>query len=257
MMGDGKALQMGTSHELGQNFARAFEIDYFDSSGEQQLCWTTSWGSTTRMIGGLIMCHGDDRGMRVPPALAHIQAIVVVVRDGEGVGEAAARLVDDLAAAGVRARLDAQTATGFGRRITDWELKGVPVRVEVGPRDLEQGVVAVVRRDLAADDPSAKATVPLAGAVAAVSEALAAAQTSLLAEATASRDARTAVVATVEEAVEAAATGFARLPWSVVGEDGEARLGEQGATVRCLQRPDGSVPDELTPDVEAIVARAY
>jgi len=86
MMGDGKALQMGTSHELGQNFARAFEIDYLDAAGEQQLCWTTSWGSTTRMIGGLIMCHGDDRGMRVPPNLAHIQAIFAVVRDGEGVG---------------------------------------------------------------------------------------------------------------------------------------------------------------------------
>jgi prolyl-tRNA synthetase len=248
---------MGTSHELGQNFARAFEIDYLDASGEQQLCWTTSWGSTTRMIGGLIMCHGDDRGMRVPPALAHIQAIVVVVRDGEGVGEAAAGVVADLVAAGVRARLDAQTATGFGRRVTDWELKGVPVRVEVGPRDLEQGVVTVVRRDLDAGDPAAKATVALAGVVVADTEALAAAQASLLATATASRDDRTAVGATVEEAVEAAATGFARLPWTAVGEEGEARLGEQGVTVRCLQRPDGTVPTDLTADVEAIVARAY
>jgi prolyl-tRNA synthetase len=248
---------MGTSHELGQNFARVFEIDYLDAEGRQQLCWTTSWGSSTRMVGGLIMCHGDDRGLRVPPALAHIQAIVLVVRDGEGVAEAAGRIVDDLVGAGVRARLDAQTATGFGRRVTDWELKGVPVRVEVGPRDLERGVITVVRRDLDADDPAAKADVPLAGVVAAVTEALAAAQDSLLATATAERDRRTARVATVDEAAEAAATGFARLPWSVVGEEGEARLAESGATVRCLQLPDGSVPSALTPDVDAVVARSY
>ncbi len=133
----------------------------------------------------------------------------------------------------------------------------MPVRIEVGPRDLEQGVVAVVRRDLAADDPAVKATVPLAGVVDAVTDALAAAQDSLLAEATAMRDTRTVVVATVDEAAEAAATGFARLPWSAVGEEGEARLGEQGFTVRCLQHPDGTVPTELTADVQAIVARSY
>jgi prolyl-tRNA synthetase len=257
MMGDGKALQMGTSHELGQNFARVFEIDYLDAEGRQQLCWTTSWGSTTRMVGGLIMCHGDDRGLRVPPRLAHIQVIVVVVRDGDGVAEAAARLVDELVGAGVRARLDAQTATGFGRRVTDWELKGVPVRVEVGPRDLEQGLVTVVRRDLDADDPAAKVTVALAAVASAVADALTAAQTALLAGATASRDARTASVATIEEAAEAATTGFARLPWAAVGEEGEARLAEQGVTVRCLQHPDGTVPTDLTADVEAIVAKAY
>jgi prolyl-tRNA synthetase len=193
----------------------------------------------------------------VPPNLAHVQAIVLVVRDGEGVAEAGARGVDDQLAAGVRARLDAQTATGFGRRITDWELKGVPVRIEVGPRDLEQGVVTVVRRDLDADDPAAKVTVPLAGVAATVTGALAAAQEALLAGATAFRDARTANVRSVEEAAEAAATGFARLPWSAVGEEGEARLAESGATVRCLQHPDGTVPDELTADVEAVVARAY
>jgi prolyl-tRNA synthetase len=252
MMGDGKALQMGTSHELGQNFARVFEIDYLDDNGQQQLCWTTSWGTSTRMLGGLIMCHGDDFGLRVPPAVAHVQAVVLVVRDDEGVADAARAVVDELVARGVRARLDAQTGTGFGRRVTDWELKGVPVRVEVGPRDLAAGAVAVVRRDT-----RAKATVPLAGVAAAVADLLPAIQDNLHAEATALRDAGVARVATVDEAIEAAATGFARLPWAAVGADGETRLAAQGITVRCLQREDGSVPDSPDEPLDALVARAY
>src|ERR1700738_1927468 len=102
MMRDGKALQMGTSHELGQNFARAFEIDYLSAEGRQEYCWTTSWGSSTRMVGGLIMCHGDDNGLRVPPRLAPTQAQVTVVKDGDGVLTEARRLLDALRAAGVR-----------------------------------------------------------------------------------------------------------------------------------------------------------
>src|SRR5690606_4241883 len=139
MMGDGKALQMGTSHELGQNFARAFDIGYLDEHGERQLCWTTSWGVSTRMMGGLIMAHGDDAGLRVPRRLAATQVVVLVGRDEHGsVSDAARRLVGELAAAGVRTRLDDQVATAFGRRATDWELKGVPVRIELGPRDLAE-----------------------------------------------------------------------------------------------------------------------
>ena len=109
MMGDGKALQMGTSHELGQNFARAFDIGFLDDQGTRQLCWTTSWGVSTRMMGGLIMAHGDDRGLRVPPRLAAIQVVVLVVQDDDGaVTEAARRLVEELTDAGVRVRLDDQ-----------------------------------------------------------------------------------------------------------------------------------------------------
>ncbi len=147
MMRDGKALQMGTSHELGQNFARAFDITYLDADGATQHCWTTSWGSSTRMVGGLIMTHGDDDGLVVPPRLAATQAVVLLVKDDGGAGEAARTLAAELAAAGVRARLDDQVAQSFGRRATDWELKGVPIRVEVGPRDLAQGQVTLVRRD--------------------------------------------------------------------------------------------------------------
>src|SRR4051794_14007973 len=147
MMRDGKALQMGTSHELGQNFATAFDIVYQDEGGTQQHCWTTSWGTSTRMMGGLIMAHGDDAGLRIPPRLAATQVVVLAIRDDEGVGAAASAVTDDLVGAGTRAKLDARTDTSFGRRATEWELKGVPVRIEVGPRDLANGEVTVVRRD--------------------------------------------------------------------------------------------------------------
>ncbi len=252
VMGDGKALQMGTSHELGQNFATAFGVHYLADTGTLEHCWTTSWGTTTRMIGGLIMCHGDDAGLRVPPNVAHVQVVVLVVRDEDGVAGEARRIAAELSAAGIRTRVNDQTATGFGRRVTDWELKGVPVRVEIGPRDLKEGVVTVVRRDRRGKEP-----VPAAGIVGAVGELLGSVQAGLLAEAEAFRDARTETVASIEDAVEAGKTGFARIPWEAVGDDGEDRLAEHGISVRCLQGPDGTVPDDLEGPLEAVVARAY
>jgi prolyl-tRNA synthetase len=254
MMGDGKALQMGTSHELGQNFATAFGMEYLADTGTLQHCWTTSWGTSTRMVGGLIMCHGDDNGLRVPPAVAHIQAVVMVVRDDESgaVATEGRRLVTELGATGVRARLDDQIATGFGRRATDWELKGVPVRIEIGPRDLAENVVTLVRRDARTKD-----TAPTAGITDTVTALLDEIQAGLLAEATAFRDGRTSDVTSIEEAIEAGRTGFARIPWEIVGDDGEDRLAEHAISVRCLQRPDGSVPDDLDGPLHAIVARSY
>jgi prolyl-tRNA synthetase len=253
MMGDGKALQMGTSHELGQNFAKVFDMQYLDDSGQQQLCWTTSWGVSTRMMGGLIMCHGDDAGLRLPPAIAPVQVVVLLVRDEDGAGDAARSIVSSLRAAGVRADLDDRVDQGFGRRAIDWELKGVPVRVEVGPRDLAVGTVTVVRRDIGEKQPVAVAEVTTR-----VEALLAAVQADMLAAAIRRRDERTAEVSTLDEAVEAARTGFARLPWAVVGEEGEARLAQDAVTVRCLQRPDGSIPaSDEEPDLVAYVARAY
>jgi prolyl-tRNA synthetase len=137
---------MGTSHELGQNFARVFDIAFSGASGGRELAWTTSWGSSTRMLGGLIMCHGDDNGMRVPPSVAPVQAYLMVVKEGDGVATTAAKLRDELRAAGVRAALDDRVDTAFGRRAVDAELKGYPVRVEIGPRDLAAGNVMLVRR---------------------------------------------------------------------------------------------------------------
>src|ERR1700761_5001374 len=146
MMGDGKALQMGTSHELGQNFARAFGIDYLAASGQRELVWTTSWGITTRLIGGIIMAHGDDLGLRVPPRLAPVQAAVLVVREGSGVTEVAHTLTAALRGAGVRVELDERVGVPFGRRAIDAELKGYPVRIEIGPRDIAESRVVLVRR---------------------------------------------------------------------------------------------------------------
>ncbi len=251
MMGDGKALQMGTSHELGQNFAKVFDTTFLDATGQQQHVWQTSWGTSTRMVGGLIMSHGDDDGLRVPPTVAPIQAVVCVVRDGEGVGEAAAALVAELVAAGVRARLDDRTSVSYGRRATDWEIKGVPVRVEVGPRDLASGTVTVVRRDQ-----RDKATVVLGAVAGLVPGVLAEIQAALLEAGLARRDARTVAVDALADVAEATTSGFARIPWRLVGEDGEATLARSGITVRCLQRPDGGLP-EGDEELDAIVARAY
>ncbi|KRF48537.1 proline--tRNA ligase [Terrabacter sp. Soil811] len=253
MMRDGKALQMGTSHELGQNFAKAFDITYLSEQGRQETCWTTSWGSSTRMLGGLIMGHGDDHGLRVPPRLAPVQALVMVVKDGEGVVEAARQVVADLLARGVRAELDARVDTPFGRRAVDAELKGIPLRVEVGPRDLAEGSVTVARRIA-----GGKSSVPLGGVVDTVTAALDEDHDALYAAALAHRDTNTAAVSTLEEAAEAARTGWATIPWSTLGEEGESLLAESAVTVRCLTMPDGTVPtSESDAGVLAVVGRAY
>jgi prolyl-tRNA synthetase len=253
MMGDGKALQMGTSHELGQNFAKAFDITYSSAAGGVEHAWTTSWGSSTRMLGGLIMCHGDDNGLRVPPRIAPVQAYVMVVKAGEGVGEAAAKLRDALRDNGVRVGFDDRVDTPFGRRAVDAELKGYPVRVEVGPRDLAAGNAVVVRRT-----DGSKTPVPVSEVVSTVLAALDADQQALYDEALAQRESRTVDVATLDEAIEASATGWARLAWSQVGAHGEAQANTEGVTVRCLVRADGSVPDsEDEPDLVAVLGRAY
>jgi prolyl-tRNA synthetase len=253
MTGDGKALQMGTSHELGQNFAKAFDITYSSATGGVEHTWTTSWGSSTRMLGGLIMVHGDDLGLRVPPRLAPVQAQVTVVKDGDGVTEAAAKLRDALRDAGVRAGFDDRVDIPFGRRAVDAELKGYPVRVEVGPRDLAAGNVVLVRRCA-----GTKVSVPVGDAVASVLAALDADQQALYDSALARREASTVDVPTLPDALEAAATGWARVPWSAVGPEGEAKANESGVTVRCLVRPDGTVPEsEDEPELVAILARSY
>jgi prolyl-tRNA synthetase len=253
MMGDGKALQMGTSHELGQNFAKAFDIQYLDSAGVQQHVWTTSWGVSTRMVGGLIMGHGDDRGLRLPPRLAPIQVVVMAVRDDAEVVARCVALADELRAAGLRVQLDDRVEVSAGRRATDWELKGVPVRLELGPRDLADQSVTLVDR-ISGD----KAPAPLAGVLAAVTDALDAAQATLLTDARARRDARTVDVSTLDEAREASQTGWARVPWAAIGAEGEDELGRSAVTVRGLMRPDGALPEsEDEPDLVAITGRSY
>jgi prolyl-tRNA synthetase len=253
MMGDGKALQMGTSHELGQNFARAFEIEYSDQDGAREFCWTTSWGVSTRMLGGLIMAHGDDAGLCLPPAIAPVQVVVVVVKDGNGTTETARTLVAELGAAGVRAQLDDAVDTPFGRRVIDWELKGVPIRVEVGPRDLESGNAVVARRA-----ERTKHTVPLTAVVTEASGLLTSIQHAMLEDATRERDRRIVDMASVDAAVDLPQGSWARVPLSVLGPDDEKTLNEAGVTIRCLQGSDGSpVVADDDRDGVAFVARAY
>jgi len=253
MMRDGKALQMATSHELGQNFARAFEVSFTDADGQRQDVWTTSWGSSTRMVGGLIMTHGDDAGLRLPPAIAPVQVVILVVRDDPGVGEAAAALERELRDAGARTTVDVRFDLSFGRRAVDWELKGVPVRIEVGPRDLARGEVTVVRRD-----DGTKAAVPVTGAAAQVSDLLGTVQEALLAEAAAFCSRNLVEVATLDEAREASRTGFARISWRILGAEGEQALAAEAISVRCLQTADGDVPSDVAaPDLMAVVGRAY
>ncbi|MES9519455.1 proline--tRNA ligase [Streptomyces capoamus] len=253
MMGDGKALQMGTSHELGQNFAKAFGTRYLSGDGRQELVWQTSWGTSTRMVGGLIMSHGDDSGLRVPPRLAPVQAVVLAVKGDDAVLAKVREIGGRLTAAGVRVQVDDRTDVPFGRRAVDWELKGVPVRIEVGPRDLEHGTALLARRV-----PGGKEPVRVGELEALVPKVLEEDQALLLAQSRERREDRTADTRTIEEAVEAAATGWARIPWAVLGPDGEAALAEQGVSVRCLVAADGSVPDrEDQPGNVAVVARAY
>ncbi len=253
MMGDSKALQMGTSHELGQNFAKAFNISYTSQAGTVEHAYTTSWGTSTRMVGGLIMCHGDDSGLRVPPALAPIQAHVMVVKDGDGVMSTAAQLRDALKTAGVRVGFDDRVDTPFGRRAVDAELKGYPVRVEIGPRDLAEGNVTLARRTS-----GTKESVSVDALVASVLTALEQDQKALFDEALARRIDHTVDVKTVDEAIEAAQAGWARVPWSAVGVEGEAKANQSAITVRCLVREDGGVPDaDDEAGMIAILARSY
>jgi prolyl-tRNA synthetase len=253
IMRDGKALQLATSHELGQNFARAFDMTFTDSEGERRTAWTTSWGSSTRTIGGLIMAHGDARGLRLPPRVAPIQVAVVAVRDEGEVLVRAREITAGLESAGVRVRFDDDVHVGLGRRATNWELKGVPLRVDVGPRELDQGMATVVPRDT-----GDRVAVPVEQVPARAPELLERIQSEMLAEARAFRDRVTADVDDVEEAVEAARIGAARLEWDAIGTEGERRLLDQGVSVRCLQRPDGTLPDSADePGIVAILARAY
>ncbi|MFD7627564.1 proline--tRNA ligase [Streptomyces sp. NPDC059851] len=253
MMGDGKALQMGTSHELGQNFAKAFNTSYLSKEGKQELVWQTSWGVSTRMVGGLIMSHGDDNGLRVPPRLAHVQVVVMAIKGDEAVAKVR-ELGDRLKASGLRVQVDDRVDVPFGRRAVDWELKGVPVRIEIGPRDLEAGTAMLARRI-----PGGKEPVQIDALVDLLPKVLEEDQAQLLRESRERRVARTTDVSTLEEAAEAAvAGGWARIPWDVLGPEGEAKLGEQAVTVRCLIAEDGSVPEsDDAPGTLAIVARSY
>ena len=254
VMRDGKALQMATSHELGQRFSRAFNISYSSVEGSAELCWTTSWGASTRMLGGLIMGHGDDDGLVLPPALAPVQVVVVVVKDTDGaVTRAAAAMVEQLKGQGLRVGLDDDVAHTFGWRATEWDLQGVPIRVELGPRDLVDNAAMLYRRDT-----RDKHKVRFDDVVDEVQRLTGRIQGDMYNAAAARRDAGIAECTTLDQVRDAVQQGFARAPWEAIGTSGEQELATNGITVRCLQRPDGSLPEtDDDPGALAYVARAY
>ena len=263
-MGDGKALQSGTSHNLGQNFAKAFEIRYLDPAGALQYCWTTSWGLSTRIIGAIIMVHGDDQGLILPPKLAPIQAVIVPIwkNDAERAAtlEAAVAVRAALLAAGIRTRTDEREGASPGFKFNDWEMRGVPLRIEIGPKDVSNNSVVLARRDKPGRE--GKSPVPQSGIAAAVQEALVTIQKSLFDRALAFREAHTREPANFDEFKEAVERGFARAFWC--GASGcEAKIKEATkATMRCIpfDQPAASGACILcgaAATERAIFARAY
>ncbi len=264
MMKDGKALQMGTSHALGQSFSKMFDITYSDKDG-QHFVWQTSWGVSTRMMGGLIMSHGDDRGICLPPELAPIQVVIMVVRDEGEVKSTANQILAELEKSGLRAAVDDTEDISFGRRSVDWELKGVPLRIEIGPRDLKEGKVVLVRRDLAGSsaenkdgENEIKISVPIKDVSQAAAGELNDITRRLWEKAENFRRENTVKTKNLSEAAEAASEGFVQMDWANLDESGEAELLKKGISVRCLIHEDGRIPANTQESgMTAILARAY
>ena len=267
MMGNGWALQAGTSHYLGTNFAKAFDIQFLDRENVKQYCHTTSWGLSTRMVGAAIMAHGDDQGLRLPPVMAPIQAVIVPIwrKDPERVAvmEHAAKVQASLVAAGVRVKLDTRDDVSPGYKFNDWEMRGVPVRVEIGPRDVEGDAVVLGRRDVPGKE-GKHFGIPAAGVGDAVRNLLVEIQAGLLRQATEFRDANTRSVSSYDDFRQLidGDGGFIRVHWAGSDEDEDTIKEQTKATIRCF--PEGADEGEgvcfytgqKTTQV-AIFARAY
>jgi prolyl-tRNA synthetase len=261
MMGDGRALQAGTSHNLGQNFAKAFDITFQARDKSVQHVWGTSWGVSTRLIGGLIMTHGDDSGLVLPPRVAPYQVVIVPIgRENwrETVLPRAREIQRELVAAGVRVTLDERDERP-GWKFAEWELRGVPLRLEIGPKDIEKSQVLIARRDT-----REKIGVPMEGLAARVGELLGAVQNNLFNRAVAFRDEHTQRVATYDEfkAAMEGRPGFIIAPWCG-SADCEARIKtDTQATIRNMPMsaaaPTGRcVRCDNPAQAEAWFAKAY
>ncbi|MCL2812097.1 MAG: proline--tRNA ligase [Clostridia bacterium] len=209
MMQDGKALQAGTSHNFGTNFSEPFEVQFLDKDGTLKHVHETSWGTSTRLIGAVIMTHGDERGLKLPPKIAPIQvALLPIAAHKGGVLEACADIRDKLVAAGIRVELDDRDTYSAGWKFNEWEMKGVPLRLEVGPRDIAAGQVMAARRDT-----HEKLALPMEGLADAVTKLLDDIQRSMYEIALDFQQKRTATVKTMEELGEQVKTGFAMAMW--------------------------------------------
>jgi prolyl-tRNA synthetase len=262
LMGDGRALQAGTSHNLGQNFAKAFEIQFQGRDKTVQHAWTTSWGVSTRLIGGVIMTHGDDSGLVLPPSVAPHQVVIIPIPRGnwkETVLPTCQAIRDELTAAGVRVKLDDSEENSPGWKYAEWELRGVPLRLEIGPKDIEKGTVFSARRDT-----REKAALPMADLTTTVKALLTAIQDNLLARARAFREEHTSDVATWEEFTAAmeGRPGFLIANWCGSAECEAAIKTETQATLRNIPmdspRVDGQcIKCNGASQVKAWFAKAY
>ncbi|MGH3259361.1 MAG: proline--tRNA ligase [Streptosporangiaceae bacterium] len=237
MMRDGRALQAGTSHFMGTNFAAAFGITYTGESGTAELCHTTSWGMSTRMVGGLVMTHGDDKGLVLPPALAPYQVVIVPIGRGdqaESTLHAAIVLAATLGRAGIRTHVDDRPQVSPGFKFNDWEMRGVPIRLELGPRDLAAGTTLMSRRLSYPQPNAAKEAISLDAAPALLTAELSAFQEILARRAADFRDDHTAIVNSWPEFTVAVAVGWA-LAFDCGAQACEDEIkAETTATPRCI-----------------------
>ncbi|MBU1108294.1 MAG: proline--tRNA ligase [Candidatus Riflebacteria bacterium] len=259
LMPDGQALQSGTSHDLGQNFSKAFDIRFLDSDGERKYAWTTSWGMSTRIIGAVIMVHGDDRGLRLPPKVAPIQAVVIPIlyKDSQDVLSKARELMKRLASIDIRVHLDDREGFKPGWKYSEYEMMGVPLRVEIGQKDLEKNQVCLVRRDT-----GEKMFIPDAELEATAVRLMQEIQQTLFVQASEILKNKTCKVSSFDEFISAIKEkqSMADLCWCG-GAACEARLkAEAGATIRCFN--DGQVDTACVvcgqpAQRRVFVARAY
>ncbi len=264
LMQDGWALQAGTSHNLGQHFSKGFGIKFLDEDNVEKFAWQTSWGVSTRLVGGIIMTHGDDRGLRLPPRVAPVQAVIVPIYkagiEGE-LKEKCARIAKALREKGVRVREDMRENQRPGFKFTEWEIKGVPVRIEVGPKDLKNGTACLVRRDT-----GEKAFLPDDEAVERVAELMVEIQSNMLETARAFREEKTSRPSNWEEfqSLLEEKRGFLSCPWDGTEETEEAIKAATKATIRCIPF-EGSEVDAGETDIysgkpavaRVLYARAY
>lgn len=235
LMQDGKALQAGTSHFLGQNFAKAFDVKFADKTGKMEHVWASSWGVSTRLMGALIMTHSDDEGLVLPPKLAPIQVVMVPIYKNEEQLKALSEKMDELSAKlsdlGIRVKVDLDDTKKPGWKFAEYELKGVPVRIAMGPRDLENGSIEVARRDT-----KEKQGIPLEGAADFVADLLNKIQENLFLRSAAFRTEHTTEVQDYDEFKEVleAKGGFISAHWDGTAETEEKIKQETKATIRCI-----------------------
>jgi prolyl-tRNA synthetase len=263
LMQDGKALQAGTSHFLGQNFAKAFDVKFSDRNNQLDYVWATSWGVSTRLIGGLVMAHSDDDGLVLPPKIAPLQVVIVPIYKGDEqkavIGHAVRELMQKLKALGIRAKYDDSDNNRPGWKFAEYELKGVPVRVAIGARDLEQNVVEIARRDT-----KEKQTISLTGVEFYIQTLLEEIQVHLFSRAKAFRDSHITPANSWEEFMDILEnkTGFVSAHWDGTAETEDKIKELSKATIRCipLDNPQEAGNCILTgkPSVQRVLfARAY